>query len=362
MYGNLPDRAEKMLKIKHHGEQAVEEAQKARRDLFTPKDAKEIRYKAEKAASDKIYQEELAAFLQTEGQRLTAIARPWGHAGWVCGRAEKLWQLQVHHHAPAQAAFKDALIDTTRRALAHHPESRKIFDFRTLLKEAQVKVLNGAPPTKQTDPADPDDVGMVLWKPVLYVAGASPIEGLTVIKLVLEEKVRQGLLPEVPSLTLTWVLQPGEEAPDATLPLPWKSTQLILPKQDLQADPWWVPGPFSVLPPLGRRHLLGHLRTCGLKYELKFFGGTYFFKSGLEDLKVPTRKDTVPTRNGKELVYILYNLEDSLSIRTFIHKVLTEALQGVPVLLFNGVVAEESSFAQWLLEQPSIYLHVPAED
>ena len=47
-------------------------------------------------AKDRRFQEDLNAFLQEEGQNFTGIARPWGHAEWVCGCAEKLWQLQVH--------------------------------------------------------------------------------------------------------------------------------------------------------------------------------------------------------------------------------------------------------------------------
>ena len=76
-------------KIAHHGKQALKDSCK----------------KPRRFARDTCFLEELKAFLQEEGQNFTVIARPWGHAAWVCGCAEKLWQLQVHHQA-AQAAQK----------------------------------------------------------------------------------------------------------------------------------------------------------------------------------------------------------------------------------------------------------------
>ena len=131
-------------------------------------------------------------YCKEKSKDLTAVVRRWGCASWVFRSPEPLWQIQVRHVAHPQAAFGDGLISTACRALVHHPAA-EIHDLKTLFKEAKVKVLAGAPPEPGKGSTDPDRVGILDWVPVLYVAGAGPLEGLTVIKLVMEEKVRMGL-------------------------------------------------------------------------------------------------------------------------------------------------------------------------
>lgn len=316
--------------------------------------------------------EELRAYweklLEKDRMELTAIARRWGSAQWVFNVPEPLWQVQIHHRAAGPAEWRMGLIETLRRVLSarRHPSFPEVYDFKTLLKESKVKVLNGAPPPDVT-PEDPDNLGMELWRPVIYVAGAAPFEALTVIRLILEEKVRKELLPSLPSLHLVWALLPGETVPQEQLPELWTSAL---------AQDWWFPvsrapgwpSPFSSLPPWGRRHALAHLERAAKRkraasgttlYDLKVFGGTYHFKDALDRLKVPVSKMVVPSHGGADYVRVLRSLEDNAGIRAYIQNVLGEALYGVPVLLFNDVDDEQDPFALWLLEQPSIILRRP---
>ena len=59
-------------------------------DIFTQKDAKEMRYKAVKAARDECFQEELNAFLQ-EWTQQTPMILPW----WRFGNRCCLWPAQT---------------------------------------------------------------------------------------------------------------------------------------------------------------------------------------------------------------------------------------------------------------------------
>ena len=52
----------------------------------------------------------------------------------------------------------------------------------------------------------PDNMNVKDWEPVLYAAGEVPYEALTVVHLVMEEKVQFGLLPKMPAMHLVWAL------------------------------------------------------------------------------------------------------------------------------------------------------------
>ena len=295
-------------------------------------------------------------------KKLVAVVRPWGRADWVLRNPQQLWQIQVDHIAPNQGAFKDGLIDAVRKALARHPDQPKVHDFKTLITQAHVKVLNGAPVgTRSENSHDPDGVDIWEWRPVLYVAGPGPMEGLKVIKLVMEEKVQANLLPAMPALSLVWALGPGEQPPKVSIPQPWSATATFEPRRCTQPGTKLV-GPFSVLPPLGRRHVLAKLQIstpCSASfdkaYELLFYGGTGFFRKGLEGMKVQLRKMTLPDTDKTDYVHILYGLQGTEENKAHIKQVLEEALYGAPVLFTNGLDDKEDPLAQWLLQRPSIW-------
>lgn len=324
---------------------------------------KKPKTQAEREAELQTTRAKAAAGRVEASKTLTAVVRRWGDAGWVWHSPMQLqlWQVQVDHVGLGPMAFSHSLIDTASRALWHHPNP-KIKDFKDLFREARVKILNGAPPTKGQCDEDPDKVGVEDWRPVLYVAGDGPMEGLTVIKLVLEEKVRRGLLPAMPSLTLLWVLAPGERSPEIKIPDAWGVGEATVPHHEPR--PWsTVRSAFSVVPPLGRRHLLAHLQpaakssTSGAKsYDLLFFGCIYYFRDGFDQLKVPCRKMYMPSLASEEYVRILYGIADGEGFKTYIKKILEEVLGSTPLLLNNGIEEKGDSFAQWLVEQPSVFL------
>ena len=293
---------------------------------------------------------------------------------WVCFGSsslevflgQQLWQIQVDHIAPNQGAFKDGLIHTARKALAHHPDRPKVHDIKTLIAQAQVKILNGAPPQTASEGShDPDRVDIWEWRPVLYVAGAGPLEGLKVIKLAIEEKVRANLLHTMPTFTLVWALGPGEQPPQVAIPQPWA----VIETPELRHHPRpysSLVSPFSVLPPLGRRHVLAALQVTtqcrasfNIEYELLFFGGTSPFRKSMESMKVPLRKMTLPGTFNTDYVRILFNIQGTEENKARIKRVLEEALYGAPVLLANNLDDKEDPFALWLLQQPSIWRRRP---
>lgn len=281
--------------------------------------------------------------------------RRWGCADWVFRSSEPLWQIQVRHVAHPQAAFGDGLISTACRALVHHP-AVEIHDLKTLFKEAKVKVLAGAPPEPGKGSTDPDGVGILDWVPVLYVAGTGPLEGLIVIKLVMEEKVRVGLMPQLPTFSLHWELAPGEALPRVAIPAPWTSTQSLAPRH-------WPTGtcrqsPFAVLPPVGRRHVLACVQIAAKRgqYDLFLYGGIYTFREAFDRLKVPCRKMPIPSVGHADWVRLLYGFSLGDAMKAHIKKILEEALRSVPLFLVNGIEDARDPFVQWLLEQPSVYL------
>ena len=116
---------------------------------------------------------------------------------------------------------------------------------------AKVVVLNGAPYSNGVDSSHPP------WTPVIYVAGPTPFAGLEAIRLVMQEKVRQYLLPQLPpSMLVDWALGMPPEQP---LPLPWRVVE--------NHSAMWDLDPFSVQPPEAphsREHVTGFFqRTPG---------------------------------------------------------------------------------------------------
>ena len=96
--------------------------------------------------------------------------------------------------------FRMNLIPTVMQALKRHPRSPGVCNLKTLFSASRVKVLNGAPPVDGERSNDPDNMNVKDWEPVLYAAGEVPYEALPVVHLVMEEKVRLGLLPKMPAM------------------------------------------------------------------------------------------------------------------------------------------------------------------
>lgn len=333
----------------------------------------------EKERAAKARREHGKSQLEKRRVDLKATARRWGNASWVWNDGPgSLWQVQVKHDAVEysmeQGAFRKSLIKTAREALKYHPNP-KVFDLNTLRREEKVIVLNGAPPSgpgqsdsraDQSDSrVDPDSMGFVTWRPVLYAAGGSPIAALTVIRLIMEEKVRAKQFPKLPSFTLVYAMGPHEEPPLCKLnPDVWTVT----------TAGWWhhslYHNPFSFLPPLGRRHVLGYLQVASksgddgsVLYDLFLYGGIYYFRDGFDRLKVPMfSKRPLPATGKTDTFRALYGLKDGEGVRVYIQKVLHEALLGVPVKFTNVVENAEDAFALWLSGQPSIMLQPPEEE
>jgi hypothetical protein len=311
-----------------------------------------------KAEAEALANARCQEYCKEKSKELTAVVRRWGCAKWVFRSPEPLWQIQVRHIAHPHAAFGDGLISTACRALVHHPAA-EIHDLKTLFKEAKVKVLAGAPPEPGKGSTDPDRVGILDWVPVLYVAGAGPLEGLTVIKLVMEEKVRMGLMPQLPTFSLHWELATGEALPQVDIPALWTSVLSNAPRHWPQPDTC-LQSPFSVLPPVGRRHVLACIQMAAKRgagqYDLFLFGGIYYFREAFDRLKVPCRKMPIPSLGHADWVRLLYGFNLGDAMKVHIKKILEEALRSVPLFLVNGIEDAQDPLVQWLLEQPSVYL------
>ena len=301
--------------------------------------------------------------------KLTAIARRWGSSDWVFHSPGTLWQIQVCHYlpddrAPGKALFKKNLIETVQMALRHHPQSPEIYDLKTLLRVAKVKVLNRAPLNEKMHlkpwSNDPDNMNLREWEPVLYAAGDTPYEALTVVRLVMEEKVRAKLLPRLPALHLVWALRAGEKPPEAGPPKNWMEVQEEVSGQRPDGNLFYASHcPFEVLPALGRRHILAHLQRPACpegKYSLTFSGGIYYFRDKFDKAKVPGRRAAHPRMGDQDFVRVLYNQDGGNTSKTKVATILNDVLGGIPVLLTHETGEGDDAFLQWLLEQRSIVL------
>ena len=299
--------------------------------------------------------------------KLTAIARRWGNADWAFHSPGSLWQIQVCHYSPdertvGKALFKKSLIETVQMALRRHPQSPEIYDLKTLFRVAKVKVLNGAPLNEKMHwkPGcnDPDNMNLKEWEPVLYAAGDTPYEALTVVRLVMEEKVCTKLLPRLPDLHLVWALRAGEEPPEAGPPRNWMEVEEEVSGQRPDGKLFHVLHcPFEVLPAFGRRHILAHLQGLEGKYALTFSGGIYYFRDKFDKARVPGRKAAHPRIGDPDFVRILYNQDGGNASKSKVANILNDVLGGIPVLLTHETGEGDDAFLQGLLEQRSIVLN-----
>ena len=182
----------------------------------------------------------------------------------------------------------------------------------------------------------------------MYVAGPAPYAALEVVRLVMAEKVRQGLLSQVPpELHVAWQPQFGKR-PVEPLPSPWKAVDGHRPILDQ----------FQVQPPEAprvRHHLKGYLEqtsTKPLKFRLVLDVGIDAFEKAFNDAGIQLRA------HNPRFPYCLAGILDDLGVgdlgkhrlRCLLHQV----LGGRPVQLYapacsNGLTA-------WLQEQPGVVL------
>ena len=324
----------------------------------TPKWSKEKKVKTDPDTIKRDRAAKAAANARKEEIRLklTAVARRWGRADLIFpSQPGTLWQIQVEHFGCdgglGKASFKMSLMSTLQEALRHHP-SREVFDLKSLFTVAKVKVLKGEPGPTQ-DISDPDKVGLKHWEPVLYAAGDTPYAALTVVQLVMEQKVRAGLLPKVPNLQLAWAMRAGEAPPQKN----WIATH----NDDASAVILRC-CPFKVLPPLGRRHVLAHVQLLQdgpqKTYVLSFSGGTYYHRKEFDEAGVPGRKANNQRTGKPDFIRLLYNLDGTSASKAKVADVLTGVLGCMPVLLTHDIQAAKDAFLQWLLEQSSVVAEV----
>ena len=283
---------------------------------------------------------------------LVAIVSHSGASGWAVGvEGEDLWQVRVEHaDGPGlKGSFGWHLIETCQRALQSHSNSQ-IKDLKTLLRFAKVRVLNGAPPTSKACDGDPDGVGFKMWEPVLYAAGPTPFEALRVVALILQEKVKDGHLSQMPPLMqVRWA---RGKTPQEPLPTPWTE------EEGGKLD--WL-SPFELLPPTGRRHVLASLRRQSANptfYNLHFFGGLEHFRAAFKEAGIFPRPLHGYLRGIQpDFVYVLQSLQCMAEDKALVDKVLTNVLRGIPVLFSNEVEDPDDEFSGWLLKQPTIRLN-----
>ncbi len=284
-------------------------------------------------------------------KKLVAVITPWGTSSTVKKFAQPsdlLWQVLVEHEdgPGGLGSFHSHLIKTLQQALLQHPDAHAR-DIQGLRQHAKVIVLNGAPY------ADSDAGCHEEWWPTLYVAGPTPYAALEVVRLVMAEKVRQGLLSQVPpELHVAWQPQFGKP-PAEPLPSPWKAVDGHRPILDQ----------FQVQPPEAprfRHHLKGYLEQTSWKKRPKFrlvLGeGIDAFKKAFNDAGIPLRAPN--PRYPYRLACILDNLGVGDLGKHRLSSLLHQVLGGRPVQLDFNIPAGRSTdaFKSWLQEQPSVVL------
>ena len=255
-----------------------------------------------------------------------------------------LWQLQFADGSGAPFSYQ--LLPTAREALQNHPnqEVRTLDDMESRLG---VRLTIGAPP--RAGPFDPDQVGMVTWRPAVYVAGETPCAGLEIIQFILEYKKAQGLLTYLPQV-LVLGLPHG-----LALPPPWQHAPLPTLLE--------IPPPFGVQPPRGQRHIIAQLEYCEAAsqdavatYYLTFSGGIYHFRERFEQLGVqgvPVASGDPDAATKKEYVRLVEMAGDDETAKARVVDVLEGVLAKIPVY-FCSMVGAGDPMQAWLLQQPSL--------
>ena len=275
------------------------------------------------------------------GGELHATARRWGKA-WSAFESpntfgqQPLWQIQVVHSG--RNSFGYQLLATVKAALETHEAK----DLATLESKHGVKIFTGAPP--QSAEADPDGVGMQSWRPVVYAAGASPVEGLKLIQFVVDFKVQRRDVMEKPRMVL---LQPEAEWAFGLVPPGW-----IFRHSEA------VPRAFEAQPPRGRRHVIMQLECHNTdgdekEYMLSFFGGIYAFRDHFDHKSI---SGAYAELAGGSRDYIrCIKFTDLDASKNLIEDILGEGvLDGTPVFFANAADEPDADVVDWLAALPSV--------
>ncbi|OLP75484.1 hypothetical protein AK812_SmicGene44709 [Symbiodinium microadriaticum] len=282
---------------------------------------------------------------QTTSKKLVAVVTRWGTSSTLkkfARPSDPLWQVIVEHTdgTDGRGSFDFHLLGTLQQALVHHPNP-EVRNLRGLRRHAKVSVLNGAPYE------DAVIEHHVPWVPTMYVGGDTPYAAFEVIRLVMEEKVRQRLLAQVPrELRVAWQLG---KPPAEPLPSPWKSVD--------GHRPLW--NQFEVQPPeasLVREHLGGYLEQISEEplFRLVLSEGIIAFEKAFNDADIKLKAPEPHFPNC--LARILYNLgANDVSIRR-VHTLLHTVLGSRPVRLELqlNVPAGGNALITWLQEQPNV--------
>ena len=275
-----------------------------------------------------------------------AVITRWGTSSTLKNFAQPsdpLWQVLVEHEDGPRGlgSFRSRLLVTLQQALLQHPDAHSR-DLQGLRRNSKVIVLNGAPY---------EDEGATSYRhmsraPTMYVAGPTPYAALEVVRLVMEEKVRQRLLTQVPpELHVAW--QFGKP-PVEPLPSPWKAADGHRPIMDQ----------FEVQPPEAPRvryHLKGYFEqtsTKPLKFRLALDEGIDAFQKAFNDAGIPLRAPN--PRFPHCLARILDNLGVGDEGKHRLSGLLHQVLGGRPVQLYAPACS--NGFTAWLQEQPGVVL------
>ncbi len=259
------------------------------------------------------------------------------------GDAEtSLWQVQVV--GGSRRAFAFQVLNAAREALLHHPDEN-VRSLRQLEAQKMVKLIVGAPPT--TGSNDQDNVGIVTWNPVLYVAGPTPNAALDFIHLVVQHKVRSGVITMPQFAVQVFADQ------DIQAPAPWQ----VVPCVDMP-DP--MPSPFLALPPRGRRHVLCEFERQApekqqedsdeereVKYIFSVFGGIYAFREGGSRNTLSKGLKCRSTTQEYVRMVEFSGLEEGKSSLTGI---LQNCLQQIPIFFINMAGSQDEAGVHLIIQ------------
>ena len=246
-----------------------------------------------------------------------------------------LWQIQIVHGG--RNSFGYQLLATVKAALETHEAK----DLNTLESKHGIKIFTGAPP--QSADADPDNVGIQAWRPVVYAVGMSPIAGLKFIQFILDFKVMRRDLPERPTMVL---LQPEEAWPFGLMPPGWIFRHNTV-----------VPRAFDAQPPRGRRHVIMQLESQEVgeekQFMLSFYGGIYQFRDHFDHKSVSGAYAELPT--GARDYMRCVKFTDLETTKDLIEDILGQGvLDGTPVYFINAADETDRETVDWLASLPSV--------
>ena len=244
----------------------------------------------------------------------------------------------------AKNSFTYQLLPNVKEALASNQDPN-VQDLKALEQVQQVRLISGGPPLEGH--MDQDGVGIQRWQTVIYAAGEDPSRALDFIYLVLEYKLRRGILAVMPNLVVGFP-NGGFQGP---LQGPWQLTAMT---SDTDA-----PKPFAALPPRGRRHVLAQLEikegSEDKKYLFTLFGNLYPFRGRLEELQVSAAELDLGAEGGAQHIRYL-EFTDLDQGEALLNPVLEQGLLRLPIYFINATKAVDDEVAAWILAQPGVVL------